>query len=142
MRVSRGRPLIAPLVVIGAGGVLDNVHALFREISNLTERGKLRWKKTNKFAHPDLVFNDKVAFNQFTVNMKKGGKEYKLLLLEKRGGPNAGFDHERFRTELLVIHNHKLLATITESMIDRASFKILMKTAESGVSIFKRLLSI
>jgi hypothetical protein len=111
---------------------MNKYEVLFQEILQKTQIGQIVWRQVRKNLNSDLIFNPNLVFRQFEGSFERGGEEYTLLLLEKKyEDPEQDFVFDRYVPELLVVSEGELVATMSDSVIDRASLSRLASLVET-----------
>ncbi|CAB3696196.1 hypothetical protein CEY09_23975 [Achromobacter marplatensis] len=112
---------------------MNKYETLFEEIVKQTRTSKLRWKQIRRNSNSDLIFNPSLVFRQFSTCFERAGNDFTLLLLEKKyDDPEQDFAFEKYLPELLVIdHDGELVATITDSVIERTDMIRLANLVEN-----------
>lgn len=120
---------------------MNKYELLFDEIVKQTKSGKLHWKQVRRGSNSDLIFNPNLVFRQFETTFDRGGNEFKILLLERKfEDPEHDFVYEKYIPELLVIdEDGELIATLTDSLIERADMIRLANAVETKSDKAKKL---
>ena len=112
---------------------MNKYETLFDEIVRQTKAKRLSWKQIRRNSNSDLIFNPSLVFRQFSTTFERAGNDFTLLLLEKKyDDPEHDFAFEKYLPELLVIdHDGELVATITDSVIERSDMIRLANLVET-----------
>jgi hypothetical protein len=111
---------------------MNKYERLFEEISEKTASGEINWKQVRKDAHWDLIFNPALSFRQYSGTYEKNGDEYEVVLVEKKiDDLESDYPTQRYIPEILVIgEGEELIATLTDSIIDRGQMIELVQEVE------------
>jgi hypothetical protein len=120
---------------------MNKYERLFSRIFAATTGKLISWTQTPRSANSDYIFNSSFVLRQFVGRFEDDGSVYDLIYVEKKV-PDPDFDYiyDQFQPELLVFQGQQLLLTLTDSLIDRESFRNLAHTIESSVGARARLL--
>jgi hypothetical protein len=112
---------------------VNKYEALFDEIIRLTSSNALTWKQVSRHAHAELIFNPNLVFRQFAADFLRNGKNFKVLLIEKKiDDPEHDFAYEKRAPEVLVMDEEgELVTTLTDSVIERADMLRLADMVET-----------
>jgi len=111
---------------------MNKYEELFREIFISTKNGLMQWKQTKRDSNYEIVFSPNTVFRQFVSTLRRGDTEYKVLLLEKKfDDPEHDFAYQRYAPEVLIVDEGELIASLTDSVIDRSDLVSLAGIVES-----------
>lgn len=119
---------------------MNKYERLFQEIVDATKAGKLTWKQLSKRANSDVIFNQNLVFRQFSSQLVRGDFEFTVLFVEKKHQDvDSDFAYERYLPEILILDGGELIASITDSVIDRGEMIKLAELVESKSDKSKKL---
>lgn len=112
---------------------MNKYETLFDEIINQTRARSLNWKQVRRHENSELIFDPNLVFRQFSADFPRNGANFKLLLIEKKyDDPEDDFAYARFAPEILVVDDEgELVATLTDSVIERADMLRLVDMVET-----------
>lgn len=119
---------------------MNKYEKLFFEILLKTKDETLKWRQIRKQSNSELVFNPSLIWRQFSADFVRDGATFTLLLVEKKHeDPDYDFAYEKYSLELLVIDEGELVATISDSIIERTDMIALASLIESKSDKAKKL---
>jgi len=111
---------------------MNKYEALFNIILMQTKSGELKWSQLRRNANSDLIFNPNLVFRQFSATLIREGGDYTLLLVEKKyDDPDQDLAYEKYQSELLVVDEGELVATLSDSVIDPSKLMRLANMVET-----------
>jgi len=80
------------------------------------------------------------VFRQFESRLHLHGHQYKLIFVEKKLlDPEQDFSYERYEPEVLIVDGNELVATLSDSVIDRFDLFELARAVEARSDRASRL---
>lgn len=119
---------------------MNKYEKLFAEILSQTKAGVLKWKQVSKQSNSEVIFNPNLIWRQFSTEFIREGNVFTLLLVEKKyEDPDYDFAYEKYYPELLVLDEGELIATLGDSIIERADMIALVNLIEAKSDKAKKL---
>lgn len=112
---------------------MNKYEKLFRQILDQTHSGDLAWRQERRGAYADIIYNPQTVFRLYSADFSRKDNQFKLLLVEKKfDDPEQDFAYQAYAPQLLVIDDDELIATLTDSIIERRDFINLIDLVESN----------
>jgi hypothetical protein len=119
---------------------MNKYEKLFAEIYSQTKAGTLKWKQLRRQANSDLIFNPNLVWRQFAADFERDENAFTIILVEKKyDDPDFDFAYEKYSPELLVVDDGELVATISDSIIERTDMIRLANLIEIKSDKAKKL---
>ncbi len=119
---------------------MNKYEKLFAEIYSQTKAGTLKWKQLRRQANSDLIFNPNLVWRQFAADFERDENTFTIILVEKKyEDPDFDFAYEKYSPELLVIDEGELVATISDSVIEKNDMIRLSNLVEMKSDKAKKL---
>lgn len=119
---------------------MNKYERLFKEILGLTKAGQMKWRQVRRDANNDVVFNPGLVFRQYVSTLPKAGHQYTVILVEKKfDDPAYDFEYQTYLPEILITDEGDLIASLTDSVVDRMQLIDLANTVESRSDKASRL---
>lgn len=110
---------------------MNRYQRFFDEILRKTKSKEIAWKQIHRRDNSGLVFNHNLVFRQFSAPLKISGDAYKILLVEKKyDDPEDEAPFEKYDPELIIVGEEEIVATLTDSVIDRSKMIELASLVE------------
>lgn len=119
---------------------MNKYEKLFAEIYSQTKAGTLKWKQLRRQANSDLIFNPNLVWRQFAADFERDENTFTIILVEKKyEDPDFDLSYEKYAPELLVIDEGELVATISDSVIEKNDMIRLSNLVEMKSDKAKKL---
>lgn len=110
---------------------MNRYQRFFDEILRKTKSKEILWRQIHRRENSELIFNHNLVFRQFSAPLKDSDDAYKILLVEKKyDDPEEETLFEKYDPELIITDENGVVATLTDSVIDRSKIIELASLVE------------
>jgi hypothetical protein len=100
---------------------MDRYERFLAEVIKETKAAKITWDAVSPVQYSDYIFNAPFAYQAYEAKYSVGTKDYTLVFVEKKS-PSTENDFdivmERYRCELIIISDGKLVFTLSKDYVD------------------------